>query len=58
MTSLIKLKNIYKEYKTGSINYKTLQKDFQSFIYKFRGLEDPNSIISKNKFFRFHFGTR
>jgi len=48
MTSLIKLKNIYKEYKTGSINYKTLQKDFQSFIYKFRGLEDPNSIISKN----------
>ncbi len=48
MKSLIKLKNIHKEYKTGLINYKTLQKDFQSFIYKLRGLDDPNSIISKN----------
>ena len=48
MKSLIKLKNIHKEYKTGLINYRTLQKDFQSFVCKFRGLEDPNSIISKN----------
>ena len=48
MTSLIKIKNLHKEYKTGLINFKSLQKDFQSFIYKIRGLEDPNSIISND----------
>ena len=48
MISLIKLSNVYKEYKTGLINHQSLQKDLQSFIYKFKGLEDPNSVISKN----------
>ena len=48
MTSLVKLNNVYKEYKTGLINHQSLQKDLQSFIYKLRGLEDPNSAISEN----------
>lgn len=47
MMSLVKLNNVYKEYKTGLINHKSLQKDLQSFIYKLRGLEDPNSAISE-----------
>ncbi|MCL2792947.1 MAG: ABC transporter ATP-binding protein [Spirochaetaceae bacterium] len=44
--TVIKVENLYKEYKLGVISHGTLYKDMQSWWAKIRGKEDPNSLIS------------
>jgi len=43
---VIKVENLYKEYKLGVISHGTLYRDMQSWLAKIRGKEDPNSLIS------------
>lgn len=45
MPSAIKIENLYKEYRLGTIGYGTLREDFESWWAGFRGKSDPNSII-------------
>jgi lipopolysaccharide transport system ATP-binding protein len=45
--TVIKVENLYKEYKLGVISHGTLIHDFQSWWAKIRGLEDPNSLLSE-----------
>ena len=45
----LKLENVSKKYFIGTIGWGTLKKDFQSFIAKKRGLEDPNAPIGYTK---------
>ena len=44
--TVIKIENLYKEYKLGVISHGTLYRDMQSWWAKIRGKEDPNSLIS------------
>ena len=44
--TVIKIENLYKEYKLGVISHGTLYRDLQSWWAKARGKEDPNSLIS------------
>jgi lipopolysaccharide transport system ATP-binding protein len=43
---VIRVENLYKEYRLGTISHGTLYKDLQSWWARMRGKEDPNSIIS------------
>ena len=43
---VIKVENLSKEYRLGTINHGTLKHDLQSWWARIRGKEDPNSIIS------------
>jgi lipopolysaccharide transport system ATP-binding protein len=45
MSTVIKIENLYKEYRLGVIGSGTLYRDLQSWWATVRGLEDPNSII-------------
>lgn len=47
MQTVIKIENLYKEYRLGTIGYGTLREDLQSWWAKTRGKPDPNSIISQ-----------
>ena len=42
---VIKIENVYKEYRLGVIGHGTLYRDLQSWWAKVRGKEDPNSLI-------------
>jgi lipopolysaccharide transport system ATP-binding protein len=44
--TVIRVENLYKEYKLGVINHGTLTHDLQSWWARMRGKEDPNSLIS------------
>jgi lipopolysaccharide transport system ATP-binding protein len=44
--TVIKVENLYKEYKLGVINHGYLIRDLQSWWARIRGKEDPNSLIS------------
>ena len=44
---VIKIENLYKEYRLGVIGHGTLYRDFQSWCAKVRGREDPNSLLSQ-----------
>ena len=44
MRTVIKIENLYKEYRLGSIGYATLREDLQTFLAEIRGKPDPNSI--------------
>jgi len=46
--TVIKVENLYKEYKLGVISHGTLYRDMQSWWAKVRGKEDPNSLISSH----------
>jgi lipopolysaccharide transport system ATP-binding protein len=46
---VIKVENVYKEYRLGTISHGTLYKDLQSWWARARGKEDPNSIISMSQ---------
>ncbi len=49
MRSVIKIENLYKEYRLGTIGYATLREDLQMLLASMQGKPDPNSIIgSKN----------
>ena len=43
---VIRVENLTKEYRLGSISHGTLREDLQSWWARLRGKEDPNSIIS------------
>ena len=43
---VIKVENLSKEYRLGTISHGTLTHDLQSWWARLRGKEDPNSIIS------------
>ncbi len=45
-STVIKVENLYKEYKLGVISHGTLTHDLQSMWARLRGKEDPNSLIS------------
>jgi len=45
MNNVIKIENLYKEYRLGVIGHGTLYRDLQSFWANIRGRDDPNSII-------------
>ena len=42
---VIKVENLSKEYRLGTISHGTLRQDLQSWWARLRGKEDPNSII-------------
>ena len=46
--TVIKVENLYKEYKLGIINHGYLMRDLQSWWARVRGKEDPNSLISEH----------
>ncbi len=48
MKTVIKVENIYKEYRLGSIGYGTLREDMVSWWARINGRPDPNSIIGEN----------
>ena len=43
--TVIKIENLYKEYRLGVIGHGTLYRDLQSWWARVQGKEDPNSII-------------
>ena len=43
---VIKVENLSKEYRLGTISHGTLRQDLQSWWARLRGKEDPNSLIS------------
>ena len=47
--TVIKIENLYKEYRLGSIGYATLREDLQRIIAEIQGKPDPNSIIGAAK---------
>lgn len=46
---VIKVENLSKEYRLGTISHGTLYSDLQSWWARIRGKEDPNSIISTHQ---------
>jgi lipopolysaccharide transport system ATP-binding protein len=46
---VISVNNLYKEYHTGIVGFKSLLKDIESFIFKLLKKKDPNSILTINK---------
>ncbi len=46
---VIRVENLYKEYRLGTISHGTLYRDLQSWWARMRGKEDPNSIISTSQ---------
>jgi len=44
--SVIKIENLWKEYRLGVIGHGTLTHDLQSWWARFRGKEDPNAMIA------------
>ena len=43
--TVIKIENLYKEYRLGVIGHGTLYHDLQSWWARVQGKEDPNSLI-------------
>ncbi|RNC68886.1 MAG: ABC transporter ATP-binding protein [Desulfuromonadales bacterium] len=48
--TVIKIENLSKEYRLGTINHGTLYRDLQSWSARIRGKEDPNSKIASAGF--------
>lgn len=46
---VIRVENLYKEYRLGTISHGTLYRDLQSWWARMRGKEDPNSIIGTSQ---------
>jgi lipopolysaccharide transport system ATP-binding protein len=44
---VIRINDVWKQYRLGTINHGTLARDLQSLLAKLRGREDPNQIIQK-----------
>jgi lipopolysaccharide transport system ATP-binding protein len=47
MSTVIKIENLYKEYRLGVIGHGTLYRDIQSWWAKVKGEEDPNTLIGQ-----------
>jgi len=50
---VIKIENLWKQYRYGIISYRTLHKDLQSWWARFRGKPDPNLPISSSNLLPF-----
>ena len=48
MKTVIKIENLYKEYRLGTIGYATLREDLQRVLAEIQGKPDPNSIIGNS----------
>jgi len=48
MSSAIKIENLYKEYRLGTIGYGTLREDIQSWWANILNKQDPNSILNRD----------
>jgi len=48
MSPVIKIENLYKEYRLGTIGYGMLREDLVSWWAKIKGRPDPNSIIGQS----------
>ena len=48
MSTVIKIENLYKEYRLGVIGHGTLYRDLQSWWAKLKGKEDPNTLIGRS----------
>ena len=46
----IEVDHVSKMYHLGTIGYGSLKEDFQSFLARFKGKEDPNSKLGENQF--------
>jgi len=46
--TIIKVENLTKQYRLGTINHGVLFRDLQSWWAKFRGIDDPNSPIGEH----------
>ncbi len=46
--TVIRVENLYKEYRLGVVSHGTLTHDLQSWWARIRGKEDPNSLISEH----------
>ena len=46
MSTVIRIENLWKEYRLGILGYRSLEKEFQSRWARFRGRPDPNALIS------------
>lgn len=47
MSSALKIENLWKQYRLGTIGHGTLRQDMQSWWARLRGKEDPNLPISR-----------
>ena len=45
METVVKIENLYKEYRLGLIGHGTLYRDMQSWWATARGKEDPNTML-------------
>jgi lipopolysaccharide transport system ATP-binding protein len=52
MSTVIKIENLYKEYRLGVIGHGTLYRDLQSWWAKLKGKEDPNTLIGGSNYNR------
>ena len=48
MSEILRIENMYKEYRLGIIGHGTLYRDLQSFWAKLLNKEDPNSLLGTN----------
>ena len=48
MDTVIKVDNLFKEYRLGNFGYGTVSEDIQSWWAKINGRPDPNSILKLN----------
>jgi lipopolysaccharide transport system ATP-binding protein len=46
--TVIKVENLFKEYRLGTIGHGTLRHDLASWWANVRGKDDPNSLITKS----------
>jgi lipopolysaccharide transport system ATP-binding protein len=47
--TVIKIENLTKEYRLGTISHGTLYRDLQSWVARVRGKEDPNSLVTAHQ---------
>jgi len=43
--TVIKVENIWKEYRLGTVTHHSMAKDIQSWWARVRGKDDPNAIV-------------
>ncbi|MEM7010350.1 MAG: ATP-binding cassette domain-containing protein, partial [Verrucomicrobiota bacterium] len=46
MSTVVKVENVWKQYRLGTISHRTLHKDIQSWWARVRGKEDPNTQLA------------
>jgi len=52
--TVIKVENLWKEYRLGTVTHHSMAKDIQSWWARVRGKDDPNAILDPNSPFTIH----